>query len=53
MINRILRMILITVILFAAGSFTATQAQDELPPDKPNPETLKMLEEYIQKSFSK
>ncbi len=52
MIKRLFSIIVITVMLFGTGSLTATHAQDELPPNKPNPETLKQLEEYIQKSFS-
>ena len=53
MIQKLCSIIMIAVMLLSAGSFTATKAQEEMLPNKPGPETLDQLEEYIQNSFSK
>ena len=53
MIQKILSVLVIALMLFSAGPSTTIRAQEQIPPEKPAPDTLKLLEDYIQQSFSK
>jgi len=52
MLRKILSIFVIAVLLFNVGPFVTTQAQDEPPPNNPTKETLKLLQDYIQTTFS-